>query len=78
MTYLVKRDAFGHVAKTPVGIKHNEYKWIFVQKRKQRMMSLDIKHDLLHKVSRRDQVLIMEDLLIMYAVILILDLVGYV
>lgn len=70
LTYLVKRDAFGHVAKTPVGIKPNEYKWIFVQKRKQRMM--------LHKVSRRDQVLIMEDLLIMYAVILILDLVGYV
>lgn len=54
LTYLVKRDAFGHVAKTPVGIKPNEYKWIFVQKRKQRMMSLDIKYDLLHKVSRRD------------------------
>ena len=61
---LRKLEVFGLVAYTSKCVIHVAYKHVLLENKMRTIKLYDIRHDLLHKISRRDPTLIMRKLIL--------------
>ena len=61
---VTKLEVFGLVAYTPKCVIHVAYKHVLLENKMRTIKLYDIRHDLLHKISRREPILIMRKLIL--------------